>query len=518
MTSNNSDFDVVIVGSGPAGSAVAREIHDLNPAARVLMLEAGPQLSDPPGRHLRTIVDEVQRKLAQRYAQGPDQYDFPPMIGPPVSSGGRVPQRPGLFLLGETAVHPGEDGMPAAAMASGVGGMGAQWSCACPAPGGSEVIDFLPKDEFDADFARAHELFSVTSHAFDGAPLSDELRRILGGLYDDGRPDDRRVQPMPLAIELGPGRRYWAGTDVILGDLITGAANFELRAETVASRIITDENGRAISVETRDRNTGEVVAVPAQFVVVAGDALRTPQLLFASGIRPRALGRYLNDQPQVVALVRLADELIPEGASDQPFRAEGQVEQFSGVTWIPFNDVDFPFHGQIVQMDAGPIPIDAGKVWPGSVVGIGLFGCKDLQEDDRVEFSESETDWLGLPKMSIHYTLTRRDHATIEAMVDEATRMTDAIGSALDDGPIRLAAGSSLHYQGSVRMGPSDDGTSVCDTHGRVWGTANVYVAGNGVIPTATACNPTATAVALAIRTARRIAETVAPIPEEVSA
>ena len=38
----------------------------------------------------------------------------------------------------------------------------------------------------------------------------------------------------------------------------------------------------------------------ARFVVVAADALRTPQLLWASGIRPAALGRYLNDQAQVV--------------------------------------------------------------------------------------------------------------------------------------------------------------------------------------------------------------------------
>ncbi len=54
-----------------------------------------------------------------------------------------------------------------------------------------------------------------------------------------------------------------------------------------------------------------------------------------------------------------------------------------------------------------------------------------------------------------------------------------------------MPLGASLHYQGTVRMGIEDDGTSVCDPHGEVWGVPGLYVAGNGVIPTATACNPT---------------------------
>ncbi|WP_350226687.1 GMC oxidoreductase [Naasia aerilata] len=58
-------------------------------------------------------------------------------------------------------------------------------------------------------------------------------------------------------------------------------------------------------------------------------------------------------------------------------------------------------------------------------------------------------------------------------------------------------------------MGETDDGESVCDPWGRVWSVPGLYVAGNGVIPTPTASNPTLTSVALAVRTASAIAATI---------
>jgi C-glycoside oxidase len=48
-------------------------------------------------------------------------------------------------------------------------------------------------------------------------------------------------------------------------------------------------------------------------------------------------------------------------------------------------------------------------------------------------------------------------------------------------------------------MGAEDDGTSVCGPNSEVWGVYGLYVAGNNVIPTSIACNPTLTSVALAI-------------------
>jgi choline dehydrogenase-like flavoprotein len=146
---------------------------------------------------------------------------------------------------------------------------------------------------------------------------------------------------------------------------------------------------------------------------------------------------------------------------------------------------------------------------PGTIVGLGWFCAKELSAEDRVVFDDARTDGYGLPAIGLHYRLTEADQASLAAARETIKRAAAALGDPLDAEPITLPLGASLHYQGTVRMGRSDDGTSVSDRHSRVWGVDGLRVAGNGVIPTSTACNPTLTSVALAVAGARHIAETL---------
>ncbi|MGW2169552.1 GMC oxidoreductase [Streptomyces sp. NPDC001705] len=319
-----------------------------------------------------------------------------------------------------------------------------------------------------------------------------------------GHTAPRSVAPMPLAVTTRPdGAHAWSGTDVVLG----GAAadeRVEITDRCLGLRVVLDGD-TVTGVVVRDLATGVERTVAARAVVVAADALRTPQLLHASGVRPPALGRYLNDRPQIIYAVRLPDDIVAahRAVTGRTRDEDGAIVPQSGVSWVPYTDAH-PFHGQVMQLDASPVPLaDDTDVEPGAVVGLGWFCAKDISPDDRVEFTDSEFDAYGLPALRIHFHYSVL--ATIEQAKKAVTEAGATVGVPLDDSPVLLPAGSSLHYQGTTRVGPADDGTSVCDSHSRVWNTRGLWVAGNNVIPTATACNPTLTFVALAVRGARAL-------------
>jgi choline dehydrogenase-like flavoprotein len=446
------------------------------------------------------MTDE-ERTAAQMLTQGPDTgleravalADVAEGFDPSVEF--RHTILPGLFFVDPRPhLEPGEVGLPAASMASGVGGMGIHWGTSTPRPQQSERIPFLPADEMDAALDHAEELLGVEKPVGPGEGLSAALRTAIAHEFDG--PGLTPVQFMASANRHDGQARRFSGTGVILGDLEAIAPGFELRARTLARRVIV-EDGVAVGAELEDLQTGEVKVVRATYVVVCADGLRTPQVLFASGIRPPALGRHLNEHFQVTSFAYLNDELDPSRFVIDPARV--------GYVIVPFSDAR-PMQGGTLPLALSPYNMGLGDDPSLQRLAVVVwYGAKDIQETDAVEFSDTETDWVGMPKMRVRYSHTAKDTAVIGEMVANVKRTAAVLGT-LTEEPTLAAGGSSLHYQGTVRMGPVDDGTSVCDPGLRVWGVENLYVGGNGVIPTSTATNPTLTTVALAWRAASDIA------------
>ena len=491
--------DVLIVGSGPVGSAFARAVHERAPEARILMLEAGPQLTERPGMHVNNILDADARARAQLLSEGPDAEAAAAAL-----AADRAPQA-GRARPGTAFVARDNPAFSDGAMSTNVGGMGAHWTCACPRPGDGERIPFIPEAELDEALSASEEYLSVRRDVFPDSPEGRAIADTLGATYDVQLPPDRTVDRMPLACAKRDGGPYWTGTDVVLGALAEPDVNgFELRSSTVCRRLVV-ERSRVVAAEVHHRPTGRSERLEARTFFVACDALRTPQLLWASGIRPPALGCYLNDHTQVICGVKLDERLIRR-TDDLERARRGELDPVVGVFWVPYSASRHPFHGQVMHLDMSPIEIvdrSAGE----HVVGLGWFLPKDVRREDRVAFSDHELDAFGMPRIRVEYALTSRDRENVEAAIEDQARGAAALGEAVPGRPPTLVPpGSSLHYQGTTRMGEADDGESVCDSYSRVWGFDNLFVGGNGVIPTTTASNPTVTSVALAIRAAVAVA------------
>jgi pyranose oxidase len=509
--------DILIIGSGPVGATYARIISQQKPHANILMIDAGPKVSDKIGQHVKNITDPKAMETAQIMSQGPKKTPYP-MISVAeraiaVQRGelsADVLARAGTHLVLDQIDEIKNNEMPSISMSTNIGGMGIHWTCACPTPGNGENITIIPEKEMDEALAKAREILNVTQEAFPSSSESEAILNILNQTLGTNHAENRQAQPMPLACKTDEaGNRYWTASDVILGDVLTNP-NFELRSETIC-RKLNKENGKIIGAEIEHIQSGKKETIQAKIVIVAADPLRTPQLLWASGIRPKALGHYLNEHPFVFTFVELDTDLVNKFAPNSQLSSINRKtpDPTVGVFWVPFDAPNHPFHGQIMHMDLSPMKTtvrDESK----QIVGLG-WGClKESNFEDQIVFSETEKDYFGMPKMNFKFQFTDKDLASIEAAKTFQKKVVNSFGKVIKDGGQTLMPpGTSLHYEGTTRMGSENDGESVCNTYSQVWNFENLFIGGNGVIPIATTSNPTLVSVALAVRSAEKIVEKI---------
>ena len=210
-----SETDVLIIGSGPVGATFARLIHESLPRVKIIMIDLGPKLSDKAGMHVKNIKNEREQVLAQVHSQGPHTTPYRLITVAERANAVNMGElslellaRPGTYLIAENAKGLKKSGMPAAAISSNVGGMGAHWTCACPRPGNAEKISFIPEDEYERIFLKAEQLLSVTQNAFEKCAEGIAIQKVLGDIFNPALSKQRQVQPMPLAF-LSPECGSW---------------------------------------------------------------------------------------------------------------------------------------------------------------------------------------------------------------------------------------------------------------------------------------------------------------------
>lgn len=497
------DCDVLIVGTGPVGAIFARTL--VGEGLRVTLVDAGAASTDPPASHARNthLHQSDLRQYHDEIAARLYPLSLPRPARPLRLAGEAVP---GRAPLGNN-LNPRQDAagnLPAAAACYAVGGMGTVWTCLAPRFHPElELWDLIPAEDWDALYSLAEEALAVRTDLFAGSLRQRAASEVLAAA---GTPP----APVPVAATRrsdDPARLRWTGPREILGEA-AASERLTILPQHVVHRL-EHRGGRVRHAEVQGLDPRRTVRIRAETFVVAAGAILTPQLLWSSRVardEPSALGRYLSDHPLAFAQVALGTEILD--------RIRGLGGRDGEVPIPPSDPPPFlslplsehrPFHGLVLSG-----PYDRRYLEEGLderlLLNLYWYSRVTPRRDNRVTFHREPRDLHGLPQPTFHYSLGDADRELTEAMLHDLRRVGSLLGTFLPMAPPQLlAAGSSMHTLGTTRMGPADDGDSVVDVDGRVWGFDNLYLGGTGVIPTATATNPTLTACALAVKSAHRI-------------
>lgn len=526
MSARRIETDALVVGSGGIGATYARLMKPH--VGRVTMIDSGAQLSRIPGEHVSNpyvYQHQPNLSLGMMYGQNqlfsipeePYRLEIPrgELFNPPVMRRNftNPRQNPNANMLN-------------AADANLVGGAFALWSCFAPTPVPWELQYFVDNGlidggEWEALLPIANRLFNTHTDAFEPSAVSKALRAVFGEKLG------RTPENTPMAAEF----KYksdlacfvrWTGSDTVLGPLLQRdhplSEGFELLPEHRAEELVW-KDGRVEHCKVRDLANGELMEIHAEVFVVAGNAFPTPRLLWKSGIRPNALGRYLTEHVIATASVGLNNDVIAALRADGDNPARGEVVP------IAFNDaspkiefaptVDRPWISHINRTARYLYYTQAS--WDSRLtLDITSYGPVEPNPNNRVMFADDLTDRFGQPQISFEYRISAGDAARAELMMDDLMEAAGAIGEYL---PIETSAasakgvaapffqppGTSWHWMGTYRMGPEDDGTCVVDRDSRVWGFDNLYLGGGGVIPNEIASNPTLMECAIAAKSVAKI-------------
>ncbi|KAG6890652.1 hypothetical protein C0992_000222 [Termitomyces sp. T32_za158] len=238
------------------------------------------------------------------------------------------------------------------------------------------------------------------------------------------------------------------------------------------------------------------------------------------------LGRYITEQPMAFCQIILHQALVDDVTDfdDKPEWWEDAVtahlkENPNDPVPIPLQDGEpqvtipasheRPWHTQIHRDafsygEAGPL-VDSRLV-----VDLRFFGRQHGVQDNRMIFENTLKDAYGMPQPTFVYEPTTHFANECSEMMRDMTDVAHKLGGYLPGSwPQFMTPGLALHLGGTTRLGrgnvEAELKSSVADYNSQVWGFNNLYVGGNGLIPTAFGANPTLTSLCLAIRAAYKI-------------
>lgn len=480
---------VVVIGSGPAGAAAAREL--VRSGIPVTMLEAGTRL--PHGLLLRLGGRNLYRRV------------------PPLQ------EEAGHSVSGDPQTQ--------CFVKFAAGGLSNNWTGAVPR--------FAPEDFTEGE--RLHERFRWPITYSDLAPYYDTIERSLeitadprdvpqlpGGYasYRNRIPNDwqdmersanKRAQGFttyPLAdgppnLLVRRGTAFNSYTSIV--HPLLRSTNFRLEKGAHALQLQwSPSSGKVDAVLYHSRRTGTVERLQASAVIIACGPLGSAKLLHNSvcndfpqglGNSQGLLGHFLHDHPR-------------EWWSIQMDRPRTILSPSAYLTRLPYHS-SAPLMATSWTLGAASTRdrIRSRFGLKGTEVGVQVLGTMIPSEACVAKPSTTQKDEFGLPALDV---CIRYSDAEVENVVrcrQHFIDLMDEAGCRATLGEIvpTLFPGTAAHYGGTVRM-HAEPQYGVVDAWNRVYDAPNVLVCDAACFTTACEKNPTLTLMAIAARAATRLA------------
>jgi pyranose oxidase len=233
--------DVLIIGTGPVGATYARVLLTLNSDIKVTMVDAGAQLSEKQGMHLRNmrVYQDNWNTFADMVAANVQPYSRTVAHGGYQETLDRVAysRRDTRFNYYNPDQVP-EKNLSGAGGAYAVGGMSTLWTCAIPRPHPTmERSNLISDHEWETLFAVAENFLRKSTTDFD-YQRNKAVKETVTKFFDSRPspdphpvPEDYPVQNLPMAArrrgtgQFGQQDGYvkWTGADDILAPVWSDA-------------------------------------------------------------------------------------------------------------------------------------------------------------------------------------------------------------------------------------------------------------------------------------------------------